>query len=173
MLKRILLTIFIVLIVAGLYCAWMVFGATVHKGNDKYFYIPTGTDYRQVKNELIRQGYISSDFWFDKVASYADYNQQVKAGRYEIKEGMSIVNLVKMLKAGRQAPVNLVITKLRTIEDLAKKISNNLEPDSATVYNFLTNNDSLSKFGVDTNTLMTLVIPNTYRYFWNTPVQKG
>ncbi len=85
---------------------------------------------------------------------------------------MSIVNLVRMLRAGRQEPVNLVITKLRIKEDLAKKIGNNFETDSNSVIKFLNNNDSLSQFDVDTNSLMTIVIPNTYTFTWNTSLQK-
>lgn len=76
-----------------------------------------------------------------------------------------------MLRSGKQVPVNLVITKLRTKEDLAKKISGNFEVDSLTVINFLNNSDSLQTFNVDTNTVMTDVIPNTYTYTWNTPVK--
>ena len=85
---------------------------------------------------------------------------------------MSIVSLVKMLRNGRQTPVNLVITKLRTKEDLAKKIADNFETDSLSVINFLNNNDSILQFDVDTNTVMTIVIPNTYTYIWNTSIHK-
>jgi UPF0755 protein len=44
--------------------------------------------------------------------------------------------------------------------------------DSAMASAFLNSNDSLKRFGVDTNTMMTLVIPNTYTYYWNTSVRK-
>ncbi|HET7119521.1 MAG TPA: endolytic transglycosylase MltG, partial [Hanamia sp.] len=74
--------------------------------------------------------------------------------------------------SGKQVPVNLVITKLRTKEDLAKKIAEHFEVDSLTVINFLNNSDSLRQFDVDSNTVMTDVIPNTYTYVWNTPVKK-
>ncbi len=85
---------------------------------------------------------------------------------------MSVVSLVKMFKSGRQSPVNLVITKLRTKEDLAKKIGENFETDSLSVINFLNNNDSVHQFNVDTNNVMTIIIPNTYTYTWNTSIEK-
>ena len=72
-----------------------------------------------------------------------------------------------MLRSGNQSPVNLVITKLRTKEDLAKKLGNNFECDSISVLQFLNNNDSLSKYDLDSNTAMTAVIPNTYILKWN------
>ncbi len=171
-LKRIFLLVFILIVAAGGYLGWMLFGPRLNSPEGGFFYIHTGTNYQQVKNDLISEGIISNVFWLDKVSDYANYPERVKPGRYKIGKSISLVNLVRMLKAGRQDPVNLVITKLRTPEDLAKKISNSLEPDSTQVINFLKSNDSLFQFGVDTNTLMTLVIPNTYEYNWNTGTEE-
>jgi UPF0755 protein len=92
----------------------------------------------------------------------------VKAGKYVIEKGASIYNVVRMLRSGRQTPVNLVMNKLRTKEDFAKKIGSSFEPDSAAVMALLNNNDSLVKYRLDTNTVMTAVIPNTYSILWNT-----
>jgi UPF0755 protein len=72
-----------------------------------------------------------------------------------------------MLKAGKQSPVRLVINKIRTKEDLAGKIGQQFEIDSTEVIRFITSNDSLSKFQLDTNTVLTAIIPNTYLYWWN------
>jgi UPF0755 protein len=72
-----------------------------------------------------------------------------------------------MLRAGNQFPVNLVINKLRTKEDLAQKIGVNFEQDSAMIIQFLNNTDSLFKYNLDTNTVLTAVIPNTYTFTWN------
>ena len=58
--------------------------------------------------------------WFDWAAKMIGY-KNVKPGRYEIKKGMSLVNLVRMLKNGQQSPVNFVITKIRTKEALGIK----------------------------------------------------
>ncbi|MDQ6756422.1 MAG: endolytic transglycosylase MltG, partial [Bacteroidota bacterium] len=165
--RKYFLYIFLFLILVAVYLAWNLFGPTVNAPDEKYFYIKTGSDYTSVKDSLINKKIISSTLWFDKVARHLNYNESVKPGKYKIDEGMSVVNLVRMLRAGKQSPVNLIITKLRTKEDLAKKIGNNFECDSVSVSNFLNNNDSLVKYNVDTNTVMTAVIPNTYTLTWN------
>ena len=77
-----------------------------------------------------------------------------------------------MLRSGNQAPVNLVINKLRLKEDLAQKIAANFECDSASVMNVLTDAETLKKFNVNTNTLMTIVVPNTYSMLWNASAEK-
>ncbi len=81
---------------------------------------------------------------------------------------MSVFTLVRMLRSGNQSPVNLVITKLRTKEDLASKIDTYFECDSLSFISFLNNADSLKKYKLDSNTVMTAVIPNTYSILWNT-----
>jgi UPF0755 protein len=57
---------------------------------------------------------------------------------------------------------------LRTREDLADLVGRKLECDSSTFIHFLNNSDSLKSYGLDSNTVMTMIIPNTYTYFWNT-----
>lgn len=159
--------ILIVFIVAGFF-AWQVFGPTVRNTEKDFLYIPTHSTYGQVKDSLRTRGFIKNDFWLDKVANYADYAYNIKPGKYKITNGMSIYSLVKRLRSGRQEEVNLVITKLRTKEDLARRIGRLFETDSATAIQFLGNNDSLKPFNVDSNTVLTAVIPNTYAYYWTT-----
>ena len=57
------------------------------------------------------------------VAKYLNYDKAIKPGKYKIDDGMSLINLIRMLRSGNQTPVKLVITKLRTKEDLAKYIN--------------------------------------------------
>ena len=161
-----------IIILACAYCGWKVFGPAVHNPEKHFLYIKSGSNYKDVKDSLLKNKMITGSFWFDQVAKYAGYPQKVKAGKYKVSDGMSLYHLMKMLRSGRQVPVNLVITKLRTKDDLAKKIGNDFEIDSSTVMTFLNNEDSLKQFDVDTNTVMTDVIPNTYTYTWNTSDEK-
>ena len=165
--RRYIFFIFLVLLLILGFIAWKFFGPTVNPPEEKYFYIRTGATYNDVKNDLLQQKIIGSSLWFDKVAKYVHYERAIKPGKYKITSGMSVVSLVRMLKAGKQVPVNLVIIKIRTKEDLARKIGNEFECDSLSVINFLNNNDSLSKYDLDTNTVMSAIIPNTYSMVWN------
>lgn len=169
--RKIIWFVLLIVILIIAYCAWNIFGPVIHNPDKKYLYISTGSRYENVKEKLLKNDFISSTFWFDKIAGYADYPKKVKAGKYKITNGMSLYHLVKMLRSGKQEPVNLVITKLRTKQDLAKKIASQFETDSLAVISFLQDPDSVAQFNVDTNNLMTIVIPNTYTYFWNTSVE--
>ncbi|MGF2412548.1 MAG: endolytic transglycosylase MltG, partial [Ferruginibacter sp.] len=161
----------LVLVISAI-ATFKVFGPTVNAPEKKYFYVKTGDTYEMVKTDLLEAKIIGGGFWFNQVAKKLSYNAKVKAGRYEIKDGMSIFSLVRMLRSGNQSPVKLVINKLRTKEDLAKKIAANFECDSLSVISFLNNTDSIRNYNLDSNTVMTAVIPNTYSILWNTSPAK-
>lgn len=166
--RKVIYTILLVIAGAGAFVGWKLLGPTVSAPEKKYFYVKTGSTYKDVKDDLLFLKIIPGEFWFDQVAKRLNYDKAVKAGRYEIKNGTSILSLVRMLRAGSQSPVNLVITKLRTKEDLAAKIAANFECDSASFISFLNNSDSLRRYKLDSNTVMTAIIPNTYSILWNT-----
>ena len=156
----------------GGYVAWQVFGPTISAPESKYFYIKTGTVYSNVRQSLIDQKIISAAYFFDLVSKQLKYPGKVKAGRYQIKKGSSVLSLIRMLRSGNQYPVNLVINKLRSKEDLAQKIAANFECDSASVMDVLNDPETLQKFNVNNNTLMTIVVPNTYSMLWNASAEK-
>ncbi|HEU4470413.1 MAG TPA: endolytic transglycosylase MltG, partial [Flavisolibacter sp.] len=83
------------------------------------------------------------------------------------KKGSSLLSIVRRLRNGQQTPVNLVITKLRTREDLARLIGRRFETDSAQMIDFLTDPDSLRAYNVDPETATWHVLPDTYTYYWN------
>jgi len=171
--KRIIPIILLTLFAIAAFIAWRIFGSNTNfSENKKYFYIKTGSNFEEVIGELEQQKICKNPGTFKLIAKQIKYNQNVKAGRYLIEKGSSIYDIAKILKSGRQTAVNLVINKLRTKEDLAQKIAANFECDSVAVIDLLNNNDSLLKFGLDTNTAMTAVIPNTYSIYWNTPANR-
>ena len=169
--RKVIFLIVLLVLIGGLFFGWKIFGPVIHNPEKKFLYIKTGSTYQDVKDSLLKNKMIAADFWFEEVCKYAGYPEKVKAGKYKINNGMSLYHLVKMLRAGRQTPVNLIITKLRTKEDLAKKIGFNFEIDSSSVMDFLNNNQILKQYDVDSNTVLTDVIPNTYTYHWNTSMK--
>jgi UPF0755 protein len=167
------LSIFILLIAIALFFCWEIFGSTTHfSESKKNVFIKTGSTFRDVLSELEQKEVISSPGIFSFIAKKIHYANAVRPGKYTIESGSSIFSIIKQLRSGKQSPVNLVITKLRTKEDLIEKISENFECDSVALTDLLNNNDSLREFKVDTNTVMTLVIPNTYSLLWTTPPMK-
>lgn len=170
--KRILLLGTGLIGLALIYSGWQCFGPTVRKPADGFFYIRTGASYDQVKQSLTEQHILSGTFYFQLLAKQVHYPEHIRPGKYEIREGMSLVQLVRLLNAGRQTPVRLVINKIRTKEELAGKLGRQLEADSQQIIRYLLTNDSLRRYQLDSNTVMTAFIPNTYEVYWNGPFDK-
>ncbi len=165
---RFVLILFLLLV---LFSAWKVFGPSVSVPQDNFLYIKTGETFGEMRDELASKKMISSQRWFDWVSGAMGFST-AKAGKYEIKKNMSLFELVRMLRNGKQTPVKLTITKIRLKEDLARKMGQLFEFDSLAAIKFLTNNDSLKPFGLDSNTVLTAVMPDTYSYFWNSDPEK-
>jgi UPF0755 protein len=97
------------------------------------------------------------------------YPENIKPGKYVFEKNASVYTILTTLLSGKQTPVNLVITKLRTKEDFAQKIAANFETDSATIMAFINSKNSLAAYQLDSNTVMSAIIPNTYSILWDTP----
>jgi len=169
--KKLISLVFLILLIAASFICWKIFGPTLKSPQGKYFYIHTGSNYNAVTAALVNQHIINSTSWFKLTSKALKYNV-MKPGRYEIKNGMSVFQLVRMLKNDRQSPVDFVVIKFRTREDFAKRIGKEFETDSLQMISFLNNGDSLRHYGLDTNTWACAIIPDTYTYFWNSTPTK-
>ena len=168
--KRFLLGVFLIILLALSFVAWRVLGPATAFSNESYsLYIRTGMTYEQLMNLIKQDTVLKSPTFFNLMAARMNYPENMKAGKYEIKKGESLLDILRALHNGRQTPVQVVILKFRTTDGLAGAIGRKFECDSECIAGFIHNNDSLRPFGVDTNTFMSIVMPNTYIYFWNTP----
>ena len=171
--KKIFLAIFLLLLIVGGYFAFKVFGPNTGSfRRGEFLYIHTGADYDQVKQTLEQEHFVKDINAFDFLAKQAKYPSMVKAGKYRISKGMSNFEIIRMLRSGRQTPVKLVINKLRTKKDFIRYVSANLEADSLVLQQMLNDNVYLSQFGLDSNTAMVAIMPDTYEFWWNTNADK-
>lgn len=131
-------------------------------GKDVSLYIPTGSDYKYVKNELSSLNVLISKNAFDWLAKRSHYDENVHPGRYVLTDGMANNQLINMLRMGYQTPVKVVFNNMRTVEQLAGRISEQIEADSTSIIEEIYNNEE-----VDATTF----IPNTYEFYWNTDAE--
>ncbi len=167
--------ILITLVCIAALAAYRIFGSNVRSassGNDFYLFIPTGANYDDVKKLLTDGDHLVEPFSFDLLSKMAKYTGHVRPGRYHLTNGMSNYTLIRMLRSGRQEAVKLVINKLRTKKDLAEFVSAQLEASEDSILAILDDTAFLSQYGLDTNTAMCLVVPDTYEFYWNTNARK-
>lgn len=131
--------------------------------------IPTGSVLDDVIYTLDTAGLLLDNQSFIQVAGRMNYiDNKVKPGRYKIEPSWSNVDLIRLLRSGKQEPVQVVINVGRLLEDVAGKVAGFLEPDSAAFMQIFSDQSYLDSIGYSSETLMSLFIPNTYQFFWNT-----
>lgn len=168
--KKFVKIVLLLVLLAGGVGAWIILGSGTGFSQAKtYLYIRTGAATKKaVMDSLEKNNIVSNLAAFNFLANRLSYWENIKPGRYEITKGSSLLSIVRTLRNGKQAEVKLVITKLRTKEDLARFTGARFEFDSASMYKFLNEPDSLKEFEVDVETAMCHVLPDTYTFFWNT-----
>jgi UPF0755 protein len=133
-------------------------------------FIPSDSNFDSVLNEV--SPLLKNKNSFEWVAEKKNYPNVIKAGRYVIKEGMSNNDLVNMLRSGNQTPIKLSFNNQETIEKLAGRISQQIEPDSTTILKALKDEQFLKDNNFNKETVLGMYIPNSYEFYWNTSAEE-
>ncbi len=135
-----------------------------------YIYIQPDERYEQVVKQISEQAPPPSEEIFRLLADRMNYPRLVKSGRYAIEPGMTMPDVIRRLRSGQQAPVKLTFNNVRTLEDLAGRISRQLMMDSVTLVSHLHDTERAAVFGFHPETFPVMFIPNTYEVYWNTSI---
>jgi UPF0755 protein len=133
-----------------------------------YIYIPTNSSYSDVLTIIDSAKILVDMDAFKWVSSRMGYPHSVKPGRYKVSDGMNNKELVTKLRAGIQTPTRVTFTGFRTPQQLAQRISEQLEVDSAIIVQSFYNVELVDGYGFTPETFIAMFIPNTYEFFWNT-----
>ncbi len=139
--------------------------------DDVVLLIPTNASFSQVLDSLASKEILKNEWSFKQTAQLKKYNTSVKSGRYIIKPNTSNNNLVNLLRSGKQSPVRLIINNVRTPQDLAAKVSKQLELDSLSVIQAVQNTSTAEQYGFSMEEFPAMFLANTYEVYWNTSLE--
>ena len=147
--KRILLVIVIAGMLVGGAFAFMVYRAffvpNTQFGNEvAYVFIPSNSDFQEVKS--IMEPLLKDLKTFESAADKKGYSTNIKAGKYAIKKGMSNNDIVNSLRS-------------------------QIEADSIALLSAFGELDFLKANGFNDKTALSMYIPNSYEFFWNTSAE--
>lgn len=167
------LSLFLLLAYIGCNLYVKVFGDNVSELKEEYtLCIPTGAIYADVLELLLSHGIVKNLEEFDWVAQKMNYPNHVNPGRYIITDKMSNRELITILRSGSQVPIQLMLGKFRTKQDLAGYVSFQLEADSSQLVQLLNDELFLSELNVNSDNVLSIFIPNKYEFYWNTNAEK-
>ncbi len=160
--------VFVAILVVGYIIYTVIYSSNVWTdGKETSLYIATGSTFDDVKANLYKKGMIIHRNNFEWLAKKKNYPNNIKPGRYILKEGMNNNELLNLLRSGNQTPMKLIFNNVRKINDLARKVALQIEADSASIVNLLNDTSYQKELGFNQYTIKCIFIPNTYNVFWD------
>lgn len=171
--KKIITLVSVVLIAALLIYGIKLYGDIFSKNtkfseNELYVHIPTDSNYEDVKK--IIAPYLDNMDKFEMVASKRSYIQNVKSGRFLFKKGMNNFELITALR--NNIPVKLAFNNQERIENVVGRVSSQIEADSVSLIKIFKDSTFLKENGFTEENVLSICIPNTYEFYWNTKADK-
>jgi UPF0755 protein len=152
---------------AGIWGYYAAFMPNVINDNGGWLYIRTGSNYADLFEDIKNNKMLKDEFTFDMLAGIMKLKSKIKPGRYQIKKGMSNRELITLLRSGRQTPLRFTFNNLRTVYDLAGVMGRTFEADSLSILKEIFKKELLDTLKLDSLSIATIFIPNTYEMYWN------
>ena len=171
--KKILIAVLLIGLVGCSVFAYMVYGVfftpnTNFNNNEAYVYIKSTDKYADVKEQLTPLLKNIKDF--ESAAQRKGYTSNIKSGKYGIKKGMNNNQIIGALRRGN-IPVKVSFNNQERIEDLAGRISVQIEADSLSLLNAFNDAEFLKANKFTKDSRLAMYIPNSYEFYWNTSAE--
>lgn len=167
-LKKIIWILLLGVVVLGAYFANQYF--LKYKKNiseESVLYIKPNATYQEVLDSLSTK--LINIGSFNKVADKENLAANFKPGRYKLTHLTSNISLVRAIKFGYQSPLMVTISGyIRTPEILAKRLSSKFCYDSLAFITTFQRESLLDSLGVDYANLTSIIIPDSYEFYWTT-----
>lgn len=164
-------SILLLLIVASAAILYKMVFKPIELTDTIYIYIDKNSDYDEVVDQMNEKVELPNEDVFRLLAEKMNYPSLVKTGRYAIEDGMTMPEIIRRLRSGSQTPINLTFNNIRTIEDLAGRLSSQLMIDSVSITSFLNDSSVAKSYGFNEQTFSAMFIPNTYEIYWDSSVE--
>lgn len=133
-----------------------------------YIYVPTNADYSEVRSQL--EPLLKDIGTFDALAKQKKYTSNIKAGRFAISKGMNNNEIINSIRS-KNLPLKIAFNNQHNLEDLAGRISKQIEADSLSLLDAMTDESFLAENGFNKATALGMYLPNSYEFFWNTSAE--
>lgn len=172
--RKILLAVLVLGVIGfgifGYYVYNSIFSSnTDFDSKEQIVYIPTGANFQTVIDSL--RPHLKDLESFSLVAQKKGYANNVRPGRYMLEKGMNNNELVNQLRIGNK-PVKVIFNNQERLEDLAGRISGQIEADSAELLQSFKDESYLKENDLDLKNALNLYIPNQYEFYWNTSAEE-
>ena len=171
--KKILLAIVIVGLVISAYFANFVYKAmlkpnTAFNGETAYIFVSKKDTYKDVKAQL--EPLLKDLESFNDLAEQKKYTTHIRSGRFAITKGMNNNAIINSIRS-KNLPVKISFNNQERLENLAGRISEQLDLDSLDILNVISDTKFLNKNNFTKETALGMYVPDSYEFFWNSSAE--
>lgn len=130
-----------------------------------YVYVNSGSSQDEMISSI--SSYIIDVESFIKAAKTKKYLENIKAGRFIIYKGDGNNKIINSLRS-KNIPLNITFNNIQTIQEFSGYISKKIEADSISLIKSFTDKNFLKSLNLSQESVLSLFLPNTYEFFWNT-----
>lgn len=172
--KKILLIIVLLGAVAMGVFSWHIYSIafsvnTAFNNDVAHVFIPTNASMLDVMEEI--SPLLKDEDSFLAVANQKKYSTNIRPGHFVIAKGLDNNEIINTLRS-RNVPINIKFNNQERLEDLAGNIANQIEADSISLINAMRDSEFIKEVGLNEDTALSLYVPNTYEFYWNTSAEQ-
>ncbi|MCO4822437.1 MAG: endolytic transglycosylase MltG [Flavobacteriaceae bacterium] len=168
--KKILLAIALIGLVIIAYFSYYIYNVmlvpnTAFNNEEAFIYVSSSTTYDEVKEDLMPL--LKDIDAFDALAKRKKYTTNIKAGKYRIGKDMTNNDIINSIRS-KNIPITVAFNNQKSLEELAGRISSQIEADSTDLINAFNDESFLDSNNFSKSSSLGMYLPNSYEFFWNT-----
>lgn len=172
--KKILVAILLIGVLVGGFFAYTVYSSifapnTAFENEKAYLFVNSEANFDQVMEDIAPL--LDDVNSFVAVAKRKGYTSNVKPGHYTIEKGMNNNEIINSIRS-KNLPVKVSFNNQERLENLAGRVSQQLEVDSLSLLNVMKDPAFLKEQGLNDQTALTMYLPNSYELFWNSTAEE-
>jgi UPF0755 protein len=172
-LKKIVGIFSLVVITAGTIYGYMLYKDvmapnTSFTKSEVAVYIPTGASFTDVM--ALVKPYVKDMDRFETTADKKKYPENVKAGKFILTRDMGSNDIINALR--QPVAVDIAFNNQETLQRAVGRIAQQIEPDSLKLLQAFTDKAFLEENGFTEDNVLSIFVPNTYEFYWNTTATK-
>jgi UPF0755 protein len=142
-----------------------------YSGPDMIFQVKKGDTFSHINYSLHKKGVISSAKLFHRYAQFKNVLTKFKAGNFEIKRGLNMVQVMETLIEGRSITISVTIPEGKNIFEIGKLLAKKNITSYENFIKLAKSQRFTNSLGIQAERIEGYLYPDTYQFSANTPAQ--
>lgn len=173
--KRLWATLLLLVLLGGMiagYTLYKAFFTPMFANGTVHIYIDADDNIDSVRHEMETMLFPRDMTGFNWLSDRYGYADNIRTGRYSFTSSDDARTVFRKLSAGLQTPGKLIVPSVRTVEQMAQRLAEQLMIGKKDILALLNDSAYIHRMGYNRYTLPSLFVPNTYEVYWNLSPEK-